>query len=164
MIILFQNILFTKEFFSSISCLGHSGACFLLSFLSTGRVSITDLLYFSRCYTICAFESLFRHMMTSKLQDLSSIIFSCISKKSRLRKNQGKREVQKFKYLDNKICFVSEIKSIFYYFWRLFFPWNITKLRKLFLRFKNTTFSHHYLHSNVNAWKKYLQKLPPLNR
>ena len=143
MIILFQNILFLKEFLACNGCFGlfskikkGSGTSFWCTFcawffhkkcsifitLSIGKVSMSHLISFSRYQTKCFIKFLFRQLMTS--QTLRFFLDQPLKQWLTGRK-EGKTKILKLEYLKNEKSFWDEIKNIFHNSERAIIWWKI---------------------------------------
>ena len=130
MIILFQNI-FLKEFLACngffglftkvkkgsemvpIFCMIFQWKCSLFNTLSLDKVSISYLFSSLRNETKWLIKFLIRQLMTSQTL---RFIFHQPLKQWLTGRKEGKTEIQKFQYLENKKSFLDEIKSIFIVF------------------------------------------------
>ena len=133
MIILFQNILFLKEF---VACNGFFG---LFTKIKKG-LGIAPGTHYQwtkfQCHTFFPSWDIKQNVSSSyldswwrhKLLDLSSINLKSNGWQG---EKEGKMEIQKFKYLENGKSFLDEIKSIFHSFWRAIIWWEITILYKI---------------------------------
>ena len=83
-------------------------------------VSMSYFFSFSGYQTKRAIEFLFRELMTSWTL---RFIFDHVEK-------EGRTEIQKIEYLENKKSILDEIKSIFHSFWRAIIWWKIKNLMK----------------------------------
>ena len=136
LIILFQNILFLKEFLACNGCFGlftkikkGSGTSFWCTFsawLFHKNVPYLILYQWTKFQFHIFFPSqdIKQHVLLSsyldswwryKLEDLSSI--NLLSNGGQGEKER-KREIQKSQYLENEKSFLDEIKNIFHSFWR----------------------------------------------
>ena len=79
------------------------------------KVSMPQLFSFWRYQTKCVIKFLFRQLVKSYFEDLSSII---LQSNGWQEEKEGRMEIQKFEYLENKKSFLDTIKSIFHSFWR----------------------------------------------
>ena len=139
MVILFQNILFLKEFTACSGCFGlftkikkGSGTSFWYIFsawFSHKKIPYLILYLWTKFQLHTFFPSqdikhysLFRQlMMPSTLR----FIFDHPLKQWQQGENEGRTEIQKFEYLENKKSLLDEIKSIFHSFWRAIIWWKI---------------------------------------
>ena len=69
---------------------------------------MSHLISFSRYQTKCVIKFLFRQLMTS-----FKIFLRSSSKAMTDGKKEGKRKIQKFKYLNNEKSFLDETKNFF---------------------------------------------------
>ena len=81
------------------------------------KVSMSQLISFTRHQTKCVIKLLVRQLMTS----CTLRFFLNQPLKQWLRGNKKKTEIQKFEYLENKKSFLDEIKNTFHSFRRLSF-------------------------------------------
>ena len=143
MIILFQNILFLKEFLACNGCFGlftkiKKGSKTSLWCTFCAWFSIKNFPYWVlyqwtqfQCHNLFPSQDAKQNVLLSsyldgwwnrKLWDLSSINLWSNSWEG---KKEGKRERQKCEYLENEKSFLDEIKSIFHSFWRAIIWWEI---------------------------------------
>ena len=90
----------------------------LFNTLPIDQVLISDLLSPFRYQAKCAFKFLFGQFVTWKTLRFNFIIFSS---NGWYGEKEGKREIQKFEYIENEKSFSDEIKSIFHIFKELSF-------------------------------------------
>ena len=136
MIILFQNILFLKEF---LACNGFFGLftkvkkgsgnslwythflhdfpikMFLIWYSINGQSFNVIPFFILKISNKMFFKFIFRQLMTCKLEDLSWISSKLMADR---KKKERKMEIQNFKYLENKKSFLDEIKNMLRSFWR----------------------------------------------
>ena len=126
LIILFQNILFYKEFIACCISFGlftiinkglglafvvyfphdFSKKCSLLNTPWIDNISMKYLFFlFSRYQTKCEIKFIFRQLTTSWTLGFIFIILSCNNQKG---KKEEKTEIQKFKYIQNEKSFLDD--------------------------------------------------------
>ena len=145
MIILFQNILFSKEFLVCSGCFelftkikkgsGTSFWCTFSAWFFHENVPLLILyqLTMFQCHTFLPSQDIKRNKLLSyyldnlwlrKLQYISSII---LESNDLLGRKVGKMKMQKIEYLENKKNFSDEIKSIFHNYLRAIIWWKSEK-------------------------------------
>ena len=143
MIILFQNILFLKEFLACNGCFGlftkikkGSGTSFWCTFSAWFfHKNVPYLILYQwpkfQCHTFFPSQDIKQNVLLSsylnsrwhhKFQDLSSIKLSSNGWQG---EKEEKVKIQKFEYLQNEKSFLDEIKNIFHSFWRTIIWWKI---------------------------------------
>ena len=143
MIILFQNILFLIEFLACSGCFGlftkikkESGTSFCCTFSAWFfHKNVLYLILYQ--WAKLQYHTFFPSQDIKQIVWLSSYLDSWWCHKPEdlswinLQSNgwhgekEGKMDIQKFEYLENKKGFLDEIKNIFLSFWRAIIWWRI---------------------------------------
>ena len=131
MIILFQNILFLKEFLACNDCFGlftkikkGSGTSFCYTFSTwffhkNVWYLVLNVWTKIQCYTFFSSQDIRQNVLLSSYLD---IWWHHLLKQWPTRRKKDLRlEMQKIEHLENERSFLDEIKSIFHSFWGLSF-------------------------------------------
>ena len=157
MIILFQIILFSKEFFA---CNGYFGlftkikegsgtrfwCTFSAWFFDNGVPYLILFLWAKfKCHTFLPSQDIKQNVLLSSYLDkwwhqtLIRFIFNHPLNQWLTEGKRGEDGNKKFEYLENQKSFFNEIKSIFHIFWRTIICWK-KKKKKKFVKIADTNF------------------------
>ena len=148
MIIIFQNVLFFKDF---LACNGYfglfrkikkgSGASFWCTFSEWFfHKNVPYLVLYQwtkfQCHTLFLSQDVKQNVSLSSYlgswwrHKLWDFCWINLLSNGWQEKKEGKTKIQKFEYLENEKSFLNKIKNIFRSFWRAIIWWKIKKLIK----------------------------------